>query len=111
MSVSISRWWWPVFSNFTPAGAAAMTFRPNSIVTGLFTVAPSFGLMMYTSAPAGEAVRSWAQAKVATDARATAAMATARMLFSGWFPMKAAGAYASVSRLYTLVATAIAMTN
>src|SRR6185369_13084718 len=75
----MSRWWWPVFSNFTPAGATPIPLRPNSIVTGLFTVAPSFGLMMYASAPAGDGVRSWAQARVATDAMATAAMATARM--------------------------------
>ena len=33
-SVSISRWWWPVFSNLTPAGAMPMPFRPNCTRTG-----------------------------------------------------------------------------
>jgi len=45
MSASISRWWWPVFSCSTPAGATPMSFRPKTTVTGDVTVAPSCGAM------------------------------------------------------------------
>ena len=35
-----------VFSNFTPAGAMPIPFKPNCTTNGLDTLAPSFGLMM-----------------------------------------------------------------
>src|SRR6186713_561230 len=60
-----------------PAGAMPMPLRPNTTVTGLETVAPSFGEMMYASAPGGEGVRSCANAS--DDPSNTAAMKTARM--------------------------------
>ncbi len=46
-----------------------MPLSPKRTVTGPETLAPSFGLTMYTSAPAGEGVRSWAQATEAARAR------------------------------------------
>ena len=33
---SIRRWWWPVLSFSTPAGASPMPLRPNWTVTGLW---------------------------------------------------------------------------
>ena len=38
-------WGWGM-ANFTPAGATPRPLSPNTTVTGLFTLAPLFGLMM-----------------------------------------------------------------
>src|SRR6266403_2562466 len=62
-----------------PAGAIPIPFRPNCTTKGLETLAPSFGLMMYTSAPAGAGVRSWAQTTVAASTSA-AVTANIRMV-------------------------------
>src|SRR5580658_6713028 len=55
-----------------------MPFSPKRTVTGDFTVWPLCGVMMYTSAPGADGVRSWAQA-AATAISPRAAMAKIRM--------------------------------
>ena len=46
-----------MFGDATPAGATPMPVSPKRTVTGLVTVSPFFGEMMYSLASAGRAVR------------------------------------------------------
>jgi len=56
-----------------PAGATPIPFSPNLTTTGLETVSPSFGEMMYTSAPSGALVCDNAKPHNSDKARASAA--------------------------------------
>src|SRR5437879_13697309 len=54
-----------------------MSFRPNTTVTGEWTLAPPLGLMMYASSPGGEGVRAMETAGVCAEATGTAAIGAA----------------------------------